>query len=69
MSEDEENKAVVGFVETLKEHRKSCEKQGKYIEAEIAKNRLEELKFHEDARRKVSVNWQRRCFLDQQNWL
>jgi len=31
--------------------------QGKYVEADIAKNRLEELKIHEENRRKV------RCYL------
>ena len=56
MLDDIENTAVLGFVEILKEHRRSCEKQGKYIEAAIAKNRLDELKFHEDSRRRVSVD-------------
>jgi hypothetical protein len=28
----------------LDEHRKNCERQGKYVEAEIAKNRLDELR-------------------------
>lgn len=31
-------------LQILEEHRKNCERQGKYVEAEIAKNRLEELK-------------------------
>jgi hypothetical protein len=54
MLDDVEDPTVVGFVDVLKEHRKSCEKQGKYIEAEMAKNRLDELKYHEDSRRRVS---------------
>jgi hypothetical protein len=29
--------------------------QGKYVEAEIAKNRLDELKLHEENRRRVSA--------------
>mmetsp|Transcript_15646 Transcript_15646/g.39711 ORF Transcript_15646/g.39711 Transcript_15646/m.39711 type:complete len:169 (+) Transcript_15646:515-1021(+) len=28
----------------LEEHRRNCERQGKYVEAEIAKNRIEELR-------------------------
>ena len=28
----------------LEEHRKQCEQEGKYVEAEMAKNRIEELK-------------------------
>lgn len=35
------------------EHRRNCERQGKYVEAEIAKNRLDELKLHEENRRKA----------------
>jgi hypothetical protein len=54
MLDDAEDPAVVGFVDVLKEHLKSCEKQGKYTEAEMAKNRLDELKYHEDSRRRVS---------------
>jgi hypothetical protein len=39
----------------LEEHRKNCEAQGKYVEAEIAKNRLEELRQHEFSRRKEAL--------------
>ena len=39
----------------LEAHRKNCEKQGKYVEAEIAKNRLEELKVHEENRRREAM--------------
>ena len=49
-----EDTAVQDFLEILEEHRKNCERQGKYVEAEIAKNRLEELKLHEENRRRVS---------------
>lgn len=42
-----EDTAVQDFLQILEEHRKNCERQGKYVEAEIAKNRLEELKLHE----------------------
>jgi len=39
----------------LEEHRKNCEQQGKYVEAEVAKNRLEELKLHEDKRQEEAL--------------
>lgn len=39
-----EDSAVADFLQILEEHRRNCERQGKYVEAEIAKNRLEELK-------------------------
>ena len=42
-------------LQLLEEHRKNCERQGKYVEAEIAKNRLEELKLHEENRRKEAM--------------
>ena len=32
------------YIEILEEHRKNCERDGKYVEAEMAKNRIEELK-------------------------
>ncbi len=48
-----EDTAVQDFLEILEEHRKNCERQGKYVEAEIAKNRLDELKLHEENRRRV----------------
>ena len=50
-----EDTAVQDFLEILEEHRKNCERQGKYVEAEIAKNRLDELKLHEENRRRVSL--------------
>jgi len=52
MQDANEDSAVQDFLQILEEHRKNCEKQGKYVEAEIAKNRLEELKLHEENRRK-----------------
>ena len=42
-------------MQILEEHRKNCEQQGKYVEAEIAKNRLEELKSHENTRQKEAM--------------
>ena len=50
-----EESAVADFLQILEEHRKNCERQGKYVEAEIAKNRLEELKMHEENRRKEAM--------------
>ena len=52
---DAEDTAVQDFLQILEEHRKNCEKQGKYVEAEIAKNRLEELKLHEENRRREAM--------------
>ena len=43
------------FLQILEEHRKNCERQGKYVEAEIAKNHLEELKLHEENRQEKKV--------------
>mmetsp|Transcript_44684 Transcript_44684/g.52354 ORF Transcript_44684/g.52354 Transcript_44684/m.52354 type:complete len:260 (+) Transcript_44684:267-1046(+) len=50
-----EESAIADFLEILEEHRKNCEDQGKYVEAEIAKKRLEELKSHEENRRKEAM--------------
>lgn len=55
MAENVEDSAVNDFLLILEEHRKNCERQGKYVEAEIAKNRLEELKVHEENRRKEAM--------------
>jgi hypothetical protein len=43
------------FLELLEQHKKTCEAQGKYIEADIAKKRLEELRQHEENRRDESL--------------
>uniref|UniRef100_A0A7S2UZK5 Uncharacterized protein n=1 Tax=Fibrocapsa japonica TaxID=94617 RepID=A0A7S2UZK5_9STRA len=51
----QEDSAVQDFLQILEEHRRNCERQGKYVEAEIAKNRLEELKLHEENRRKEAM--------------
>jgi len=52
--EDEES-AVADFLSILEEHRKNCEQQGKYVEAEIAKSRLEELRSHEGNRMREAM--------------
>ena len=33
-----------GFIEILSQHQKKCEEEGKYVEAEMAMNRIKELK-------------------------
>src|ERR1700752_4289554 len=55
MDSNLEDAAVQDFLEILEEHRKNCERQGKYVEAEIAKNRLEELRLHEENRRREAM--------------
>lgn len=52
---DSEETAVQDFLNILEEHRKNCERSGKYVEAEIAKNRLDELKLHEENRRREAL--------------
>eukprot|EP00162_Nutomonas_longa_P004694 comp15416_c0_seq1/m.23430 comp15416_c0_seq1/g.23430 ORF comp15416_c0_seq1/g.23430 comp15416_c0_seq1/m.23430 type:complete len:312 (-) comp15416_c0_seq1:52-987(-) len=47
-----EDSTVADFLRILEEHRRACERDGKYVEAEIAKNRLEELRTHEEMRRR-----------------
>ena len=39
------------YIEILDEHRKNCERDGKYVEAEMAKNRIEELKEQDQRKR------------------
>mmetsp|Transcript_29771 Transcript_29771/g.43681 ORF Transcript_29771/g.43681 Transcript_29771/m.43681 type:complete len:276 (-) Transcript_29771:210-1037(-) len=51
----DQESAIADFLQILEEHRKNCEQQGKYVEAEIAKNRLDELKAHEENRRREAM--------------
>jgi len=46
---------IQGFIEILYEHQINCEKQGKYVEAELAKNRISELKKKEKQRQDESL--------------
>ncbi len=46
---------TVLHVHSTEEHLRSCELQGKYAEAEVAKNRLDELRKHEENRLKEEV--------------
>jgi len=50
-----EDEAVLGFLRALEEHRKKCEKEGKYMEARVAAKRLNDLKVHEEQKRKQEV--------------
>lgn len=50
--------AIADFLQILEEHRKNCEQQGKYVEAEVAKKRFEELKSHEANRRRETMKAQ-----------
>jgi hypothetical protein len=42
--EVQEGENLEGFIEFLTEHQKKCEEEGKYVEAEMANNRVKELK-------------------------
>ena len=58
MNETQES-AVADFLQILEEHRKNCEQQGRYEEAEVAKKRFDELKCHESNRRRETMKaWQ-----------
>lgn len=50
-----EDEAVQDFINILEEHRRNCEKLGKYTEAEIARKRLDELRVHEENRRREAL--------------
>lgn len=55
LPESADETAVQEFLHILDEHRKTCEKQGKYVEAELAQRRLEDLRKHEEARRREAM--------------
>lgn len=38
---------IEDYLAVLEEHRKNCEREGNFVEADIAKNRIEELKLQE----------------------
>lgn len=51
MGNNEENGGKVeDYLAVLEEHRRNCEREGNFIEAEMAKNRIEELKLQEGQR-------------------
>jgi len=49
------SKLSLPFSAVLEEHRKQCEAEGKYVEAEMAKNRIEELKIQDFTRRRETL--------------
>ena len=53
--EASEQTAVQEFLVILEEHQKNCVRQGKYIEADIARKRLEQLSQHEGRRRQEEL--------------
>lgn len=42
-----ENGKFEDYLAVLEEHRRNCEREGNFVEAEMAKNRIEELKVQE----------------------
>ncbi len=53
---DSEN--IHDFIAVLKQHQEQCESEGKYVEAEMAKNRVTELQgqYYENARAELMSN-------------
>jgi len=49
---------IMDFLEVLDKHRIECEKQGKYEEAELARARAEQLRQHEENRRRDELRYQ-----------
>jgi len=54
--EGEQN--IQDFLEVLEKHRLDCEREGKYEEAELAKTRLQQLRDHEESRRREELRSQ-----------
>mmetsp|Transcript_2626 Transcript_2626/g.2928 ORF Transcript_2626/g.2928 Transcript_2626/m.2928 type:complete len:413 (-) Transcript_2626:786-2024(-) len=50
-----EDEAVLSFLRALEEHKKKCEREGKYMEARTAAQRLHDLKLHEEQKRKTEM--------------
>jgi len=53
-----DGQSIDDCVEALEKHRIACEKEGRYEEAEIAKTRLEQLRVHDENRRKEELKSQ-----------
>jgi len=53
MEGGEEN--IQNLIDVLEEHRKTCEVEGKYVEAEMAKNRIAELKSQDFNRKREEL--------------
>mmetsp|Transcript_59330 Transcript_59330/g.165656 ORF Transcript_59330/g.165656 Transcript_59330/m.165656 type:complete len:276 (-) Transcript_59330:146-973(-) len=50
--------AIQDFLEVLEKHRLECEREGKYEEAELARTRLQQLRDHEEDRRREELRSQ-----------
>merc|ERR1712176_663141 len=50
--------AIQDFLEVLEKHRLDCEREGKYDEAELARTRLQQLREHEENRRREELRSQ-----------
>merc|ERR1719382_1362469 len=57
MEEGAENN-IQDFLDVLEKHRVDCEKQGKYEEAELTRTRLDQLRQHEENRRREELRSQ-----------
>jgi len=58
MDPNAEDYNIQDFLEVLEKHRLDCERQGKYEDAELAKTRLEQLREHEENRRREELRSQ-----------
>ena len=52
---NDQETAIADLMEVLDAHRANSQRLGKYVEAEIARKRMDELKGHEEARRKEAM--------------
>ncbi|KAG9392430.1 Chromosome partition protein Smc [Carpediemonas membranifera] len=54
-NEEMELNAIHDFCIILTEHQQQCEREGNYVEAEMARKRLQELKTQEEKRRRIEL--------------
>ena len=52
---DGDGQAVQDFLSILQEHKKNCEREGRYVEADVAKKRLEALRQREEKRQQDAL--------------
>lgn len=52
---NDQESAIETFMEILEEHQRNSVRLGKYVEAEVAGKRLDELRAHEEARRREAL--------------
>ena len=55
IQEQPENGKIEDYLAVLEEHRRTCEREGNFVEADLAKNRIEELKVQEAQRQMESL--------------